>query len=147
METYNFYVNKKDECEKMLSKYDTLINLGIPKGKVQFYVSPTVSSGYSMGELVEVYCNGVLIEKIDNRKQYAKSCKWRGSEKHGKIVLHFNKTDLKKYVNLYETRRDFDRRSNDYKLNNGYHELFEKCNELVKKAFVEKDSVVRKLSF
>lgn len=84
------------------SVYDKLIECGIAKKDVHFYVTPDITSGYSMGEEIVVKCNDVAIESVDNTQQYAKSCTWR--PKHGYILLNFTKKDLKTYVALCKER-------------------------------------------
>ena len=103
METksYKQLVSELDAINNLKLKYDTLINCGIPVCKVHHWEFPTsVTSGYSMGETIVIFCNDKRILTIDRCQHYAKSCKWK--PKHGHIKIVFTKKDLRKYVDMYE---------------------------------------------
>lgn len=99
METYKEAKERLLELRKLLNLYDILhLFGGVPYKDVHFYMPPNYASGYNMGEVIVVKCNGVTLDTIDNRKFYAKSCKWR--PKHGHIVLNFTKKALREYIEI-----------------------------------------------
>lgn len=99
METYKEAKERLLELRKLLNLYDILhLFGGVPYKDVHFYMPPNYASGYNMGEVIVVKCNGVTLDTIDNRKFYAKSCKWR--PKHGHVVLAFSKKSFRRYVDL-----------------------------------------------
>lgn len=136
MEKYDYNAAKANMSyfQELMGKYNALVACGIPKNKVHEFDSPLVLSGYSMGQVVEVWCNSLLILKEDSRNDYAKSCGWKA--KHGFILIRFNKATLKKYIDLCCQIRE----SNyDSRL-----ELVKQLNELVQSSIDVKSSVIKK---
>jgi len=87
-----------NEENMWLEVYDRLHECGIPYNEVHYfrYNLPYYSSGFSMGEIMTVKCNGNEIHRIDRTKEYSKSCKWKA--KHGYIVINFTKKGLRDYM-------------------------------------------------
>ena len=137
--TYKQVKTQLETLNSIIDLYDKLINCGIAKDKVHYYESPHCYSDYSMGEEIDVRCNMKPIEKVDNRKYYAKSCKW--SEKHGYILLNFSKKDLKRYVQI-GLEMEFALKSKDNKL---YLNLLVEKKALLRKSFVAEKSIVKSL--
>ena len=131
---YKTTKKKSEELLERLRVYDCLIACGIPQKMVHYYEHPSVGSGYSMGEKVIVRVGYKPIEIIDNRKEYAKTCRY--SARHGMVVLNFTKAALKKYVSLCKTFTDG---SIDDKV-----AASTEIRGLVRKQYDEKASVVRK---
>lgn len=134
--TYN---QLKSECvsnEKLLERYDALNRCGISLKYVHFYDTPYITSGYSMGEMVYIYCNDVLIERVDNCMEYAKSCKWRG--RHGRIEVRFTKKGLKDFVGLCKSL-------SVVRGTNEWFDMYEKRRDLIKKYINLDNCVVKKL--
>lgn len=130
--TYKQAVSQLEMLEKKVNLYNNLISCGIAEKRVHLYEAPVCESGYSMGELIIIRCNGKEIDRYDNRKEYARSCKW--SAKHGKIILDFTKKDLKTYFDLLQD-----------KLNtNGYWARYTEMRDLKTKVFVAEESEVKK---
>ena len=98
MKTYQQVKNEIAENTNKMDLFEKLHFEGISYKNVHYYVTPPVSSNYSMGEQVDVRCKNRPLEKVDHRQYYAKSCKWQ--PKHGYIVIDFDKKGLKDYVNL-----------------------------------------------
>lgn len=106
---YSRVVSQIEELSALKENYDALISAGIPKTKVHHFEIPySVNSGYSMGEVVIVRCNGKDVVRYDRTQEYAKSCKWRAN--HGRVVLNFTKKSLKEYTLLCVRQYEVDRR-------------------------------------
>lgn len=82
-----------DEITKITRVHDALRSVGISKSQCTYYASPRVQSGYSMGEVIYVYCNDKQIEYIDNRSYYKGD--FKGRETHGRIIVRFTKKSLR----------------------------------------------------
>lgn len=109
MKEYSRITAELEELSALKENYDALISAGIPKTKVHFFEIPySVNSGYTMGEVVIVRCNGKDVVRYDHTQEYAKSCKWRAN--HGRVVLNFTKKLLKEYVILCEREHEANRR-------------------------------------
>ena len=128
---------KKALYDTLLAQYDALIKVGIPKREVNCFAPPSASSGYSMGEIVIVKCNGETIMTLDNTKEYPRGCKYKA--KYGRIVFNFTKTDLKKYIKLLAER---DKASMKFYKKGKTIDL----NQLIGKAYQPKDSIVKKVA-
>ena len=89
--SYEQVVDKIQEFTELKRVYDKLHTYGIPRSLAPYFIScdyPKRSySGYSMGELICVCFKGDVIVSYDNRKDYAKSCKWK--PKHGYVKFNF----------------------------------------------------------
>ena len=134
--TYKELKSEYRSNEKMMEVYNALHRCGISLKNVHFYNTPTVYSDYSMGEMVYIYCNDVLIEKVNNCREYAKSCKWKA--KHGRVEVRFTKKALKEYIDL--------RKSILFKENhNDILALIDKKRDLVTKYVNLNNSVVKNL--
>lgn len=96
--TYKELKSELAQKSKRMCVYESLHECGISYSNVHHYQSPEITSNYSMGEVVLVYCNDDLIERIDNCREYSNSCKWRAN--HGKIVVRFTKKALKEYIRI-----------------------------------------------
>lgn|GEM_PF-6340482 len=100
--SYNYIVEKFKEYEELKRVHDILHSFGVPYSLTGYFVDRTVNfhehatSGYNMGETVEVYCCGHEIIKYDHTQEYARSCRWRA--RHGIIVFNFpTKKSLRDY--------------------------------------------------
>ena len=51
-----------------------------------------------MGGTTEVYVNGKLLYKTEDKRQYSRSCTWR--ETYGLAIVEFTKKDLKEYASI-----------------------------------------------
>lgn len=129
--TYQSVVSEIDKLSKTLQVYDALIACGIAKKDVQYYDTPYIYSGYSMGETIHVKCNGKNIATVDNTKQYAKSCTWK--PKHGLVVINFTKKELKEYVNYCKERANC----------NGMHQHAEEMRKLCYRAIDHTTSIIK----
>lgn len=95
----NDVVELQQELSKIRRVHDFMIEIGMPKKLVDFYAHPYVTSGYSMGETIEILYLGNSISVIDNREKYRG--KYRGRETYGKVVINFStKKDLREYLQL-----------------------------------------------
>lgn len=100
METKTYQQTKEiveSEC-KWMQVYENLHLNGIPYKDVHYYRynRPAYSSGFSMGEVIVIRCNGNGIDSIDNTQEYAKSCKWRAN--HGLVIINFTQKGLHDYI-------------------------------------------------
>lgn len=137
--TYKALTERLGELTDLKTLYDSLVACGIPQGKAHYYVRNLCSSGYSMGEIVEVWCNGKLIDRVNNTKEYAKSCSWRA--KHGLVVLNFTKKALRRLIDINIGLEHASRTEN----HSDYTRLYYERRDLVRNAFVAKKSVVKEL--
>jgi len=136
--TYNHVQYELNKLNETMELYNNLHTCGIALNKVHYYEKPKCSSEYSMGEKIEVCCNGITIQVIDDRQYYAKSCKWQ--EKHGYILLNFSKKDLKRYVEIgVEMEKVLQRKEME-----AYWGLMKERKELIKKSYIANKSVVKK---
>lgn len=93
--------------------HDKLHSLGVPYTETEYCVgyfdniTSIVSSGYKMGEVVSIKCNGELIAWYDNTFEYARTCKWKAQ--HGRIEFDFTKKSLRELCKtlklLFDKRR------------------------------------------
>lgn len=105
MTTYKEVNERFVELRKLLTLYDVLhIYGGVPYKDVHYYMPPYFASGYTMGEVLVVKCNGVTIDTVDRRKHYSKGCKWKA--KHGRIVINFTKKAMRQYVEICKSLCD-----------------------------------------
>lgn len=111
METKTYQQTKEIvEVEgKWMQVYQNLRAYGIPYKDLHYYRynRPCYSSGFSMGEIVVVRCNGVEIDRIDNTQEYAKSCKWRAN--HGLVIINFTQKGLRDYIKAAKHDDGFER--------------------------------------
>ena len=101
--TYDELVSAQIRIQDRLLRYEKLEQCGIPKRLLRLYKDipfACCKSGYSMGEKVELWCGKVQLDVLDYRKSY--SGKYRGSEKHGKLVYRFTKKALRQCFDLLE---------------------------------------------
>ena len=98
MKRYCDLLLEQQKITDRLTLLDRVIANGVPKGIVHHYVTPDLSSGYSMGETVVMACNGQVFDVKDQTREYAKSCKWRA--RHGRVVVDMTKKQLRRYVEL-----------------------------------------------
>jgi len=100
METRTYQQTKEIvETEgRWMQVYENLHLNGIPYKDVHYYryKRPWYSSGFSMGEVIIIRCNGHGIDRIDNTQEYAKSCKWRAN--HGLVIINFTQKGLRDYI-------------------------------------------------
>ena len=104
--TYDELVSAQIRIQDRLLKFEKFRQCGIPKSLLRLYKGipfACCKSGYSMGEEVELWCGKVQLDVLDYRKSY--SGKYRGSEKHGKLVYRFTKKALRQWFNLLEKSR------------------------------------------
>lgn len=95
------YQELKEQLERMtelMSTYNAIASCGVPQKSVHHWVAPKIMSGYTMGEEVRIRCGATTIQDIDQRKYYAKSCKWH--EKHGYVLIDLSKANVKRYLSL-----------------------------------------------
>lgn len=143
MKTRMDYDSLKKQLEKdnrLMALYNNLRYLGIPLRKVHFYETPSVSSGYSMGEKLHVECGHYIIESIDQTREYAKSCKW--SATHGLVTVSFNKKSLRKYVDLCESYQNARESGNTKEV----IAIREEIKTLVKASIVERFCRIKNLT-
>lgn len=112
METKTYQQTKDIAAEEQhwLQIYENLHCNGIPYKDVHYYRynRPAYSSGFSMGEVIVIRCNGNGIDRIDNTSEYAKSCKWKAN--HGLIIINFTKGGLRDYIKAAKKGDHFERR-------------------------------------
>lgn len=97
-------------------------------------------SGYSMGEIIELQCNGKELHKYDRRQEYAKSCKWKA--KHGRVVFDFTKKDLKRLCEILTLVQKGTERNTLTR--EAEKALLSELKEIKQRAFSEKKSIVTK---
>lgn len=111
METRTYQQTKDIAAEEQhwLQIYENLHCNGIPYKDVHIYryKRPWYSSGFSMGEVIIIRCNGHDIDRIDNTQEYAKSCKWRAN--HGLIIINFTQKGLRDYIKAAKRDDGFER--------------------------------------
>lgn len=144
--SYNYIVEKFKEYEELKQQHDTLHSLGVPYSLTQYFVEhnsnlhDNADSGYSMGEIISVYCGEVLIAEYDHRKEYARSCKWR--PRHGSVVFNFKtKKSLKDYCKALKELSGM-RLSQDY-----FDKLVKVKEMLTKQIDVEASDISSRKSF
>ena len=146
---YSRVVSQIEELSALKENYEALISAGIPKTKVHYFEIPySVNSGYSMGEVVIVRCNGKEIVRYDRTQEYSKSCKWYA--KHGCVVLNFTKKSLKEYTLLCEKEYQANRRlqSNYYgsredKLK-ALQAIYEDKNKILAESLDKESSIIKR---
>lgn len=94
----------QDAIETMNVYLRLIENGGIPKSIVHQFITPQIDCGYSMGELIEVYCAHRLIDKVDTRKKY-KDSKYNRNIHYGYAKIVFSKKKLREYIKLTESAR------------------------------------------
>lgn len=111
METKTYQQTKDIAAEEQhwLQIYENLHCNGIPYKDVHIYRynRPAYSSGFSMGEVIIIRCNGNGIDRIDNTSEYAKSCKWKAN--HGLIIINFTQKGLRDYIKAAKRDDGFER--------------------------------------
>lgn len=86
------------ELNNNIEIMDAVIKAGIPQSKAHYifdFVGDMfrVSSGYSMGEDVDIVVNGERVIRINQKKEYARSCKWNAN--HGWVIIELTKKDFR----------------------------------------------------
>ena len=113
METKTYQQTKEivESEGRWLQVYENLHCNGIPYRDVHHYRyhRPSYSSGFSMGEVIIIRCNGNGIDRIDNTSEYAKSCKWRAT--HGLIIINFTQKGLRDYIKASKNDDHFECRA------------------------------------
>lgn len=147
MKTYKEICERIEELHTQKVLCETLNLCGIALGKAHYYETPDVTSSYSMGEKIYVWCGKTLLEVVNNTKEYAKSCTWRA--KHGEVNICFTRKTLKEYVSLHETLHDLDflrrvERITIGEYNERRDDVNKRITELVEKCYVPKESKVKK---
>ena len=111
METKTYQQTKEIvESEGMwMQVYENLHLNGIPYKDVHYYRynRPWYSSGFTMGEVIVIRCNGKDIDRINNTQEYAKCCKWRAN--HGLIIINFTQKGLRDYIKSAKRGDGFER--------------------------------------
>lgn len=97
-QTYKEMQQQVAELNKNIEIMDAVIKACIPQSKAHYifdFVGDmfSVSSGYSMGETVDINVNGERVIRIDQEKEYARSCKWNAN--HGWVIFEFTKKDFR----------------------------------------------------
>jgi hypothetical protein len=95
-------VEYEKEIEATIKKRAERFNLSVKKYKelqrLCEILMGSINSGYSMGDLKKIYVNDELFFTLDDKQEYAKSCKY--SATHGLIRLDLSKKQL---LNLKKT--------------------------------------------
>lgn len=120
-------VGLQHELAKIRQVHDFLLGVAMPKKLVDYYENPYKTSGYSMGETIEIFYLFNLITIVDNREKY--SGKYRGRENYGKVVINFStKKDLREYLQLcYDIAHTKSRTSDMFDLCDRRAKLIGKC--------------------
>ena len=97
-QTYKEMQQQVANLNKNIEIMDAVIKAGIPQSKAHYifdFVGDmlVVSSGYSMGETVDINVNGERIIRIDQEKEYAKNCTWKAN--HGMVIIELTKKDFR----------------------------------------------------
>lgn len=125
-QTYKEMQQQVAELNKNIEIMDAVIKAGISQSKAHYifdFVGDmfSVSSGYSMGETVDINVNGECVISINQEEEYARSCKWQAN--HGLVIIDFTKKDF---------RWMFDKAARIYKI----HDLLK---------FVESEHILQQL--
>lgn len=100
MKTYKDFENELEKAKAKMELLENIVSVGISKKQAVYFNAISVDSNYSMGKRTYLYVGDKLIHCNDNREFYASRNKF--VEKHGKIVVRFNKKEFKKYMDMCE---------------------------------------------
>ena len=97
-QTYKEMQQQVAKLNKNIEIMDAVIKAGIPQSKAHYifdFVGNmfSVSSGYSMGETVDIEVIGERVIRIDQEKEYARTCKWNAN--HGMVIIELTKKDFR----------------------------------------------------
>lgn len=149
--TYDELVSAQIQIQDRLLPFEKFKQCGIPKSLLHLYTGVPYAcrkSGYSMGERTELWCGRVQLDVMDHRKNY--SGKYRGREKHGKLVYRFTKKALRQWFDILEKKHWNDRQlelTTDEVCRAPYLKqrfaLYNEILELFEKAYCRDESVVK----
>lgn len=105
---YNYCVNLKEQKEKEVEKLriknlkDAAKSLKIPFSQYEYFLRGTnflqFNTAHSMGCLLKVYIDDLLVKTYDSRKEYAKSSKYKAN--HGSVEIKFISKEVCKIKNI-----------------------------------------------
>ena len=97
-QTYKEMQQQVAKLNKNIEIMDAVIKAGIPQSKAHYIFDFVgnmfrVTSGYSMGETVDIEVVGERVIRINQEKEYARSCNWKAN--HGWVIINFTKKDFR----------------------------------------------------
>jgi hypothetical protein len=146
----NYQKVKKDyeRATYLLSVYDALKSCGIPEKLVHHFAPFSIYSGYKMGELTEIKCNGLLIVRYDDRELYRGSAKrFNCSAAHGYTCVNFSKKNLRKFIDLSAELSTEEAKIKAYETTQKRHDLLQEIKALIWGAVEEETTKHKKGSY